>query len=109
MNDSTSSKFTCELCQRQVTIITRHHLLPKSQHKRKQILRHFKRTEMLENIAELCKPCHKFIHSVLSEKELALNYYTVDLLAQHPDIKHFIDWIKQKPDGFYATTRKAKR
>ncbi len=47
----------------------------------------------------LCHPCHKFIHSVLSEKELAASYNTLDTLLAHPDVAKFVGWVSNKPAG----------
>lgn len=99
----------CELCERQASRLTRHHLIPKSQHKRKSILRMFSKEQMLGDIALLCKPCHKFIHSVLSEKQLAQDYFSVELLKMNPEVIRFIEWIKTKLDGFHSRTRKKKK
>lgn len=104
-----SELYTCELCGRQVSFVTRHHLIPKSQHKRNRIQKRFSKEEMLGNVAQLCKPCHKYIHSALSEKQLAEEYSDIRALKNQQNIKKFIEWIEKKPDGFYSVTRKMKR
>jgi len=89
----------CELCGRQVAIVTKHHLIPRTRHKNKRNKKNFDRDEIHSRVLWLCSPCHKNVHAVLTEKELENTYNTVELLAEHPEISKFTDWIKTKPDG----------
>lgn len=109
MPDSSKARIQCQLCEREVSIITRHHLIPKSQHRRKPMQKRYTRQQMQEELADLCRACHKFIHSVLSEKELALHFYSIELLRQHQAIFDYLEWIKSKPEGLYVMTRKRKK
>ena len=45
----------------------------------------------------LCRPCHKQIHAVLSESELAREYSSLEALAAHPDIARFVEWVSRQP------------
>lgn len=47
--------------------------------------------------ADLCIPCHKQIHALFTNEELAMNLSTVEMLKQHPDIQKFLKWIKKQP------------
>src|SRR4051794_9337515 len=89
----------CELCQREEVQVTRHHLIPRAVHRKSRTARTFDPDELTRRIALLCRPCHKFIHSVLSEKELAFEYSTVESLLAHPEIHKFVRWISNKPGG----------
>lgn len=88
---------TCALCGRQVENLTRHHLIPRTRHKSRQNKKRFSRMEVKERIALLCRPCHKNIHAVLSEKELESQYNTLEELQAHPDIRKFTNWIRRQP------------
>ena len=88
----------CCLCFRDVSNITMHHLVPKTRHKNKKNKKLYSRREVIEK-APTCEPCHNNVHMVLSEKELARNYNTIEKLREHPDIKKFTNWIKNKPEG----------
>lgn len=96
----------CELCHRQGTPLTRHHLLPQCRHNKGSFRRKFDRQEGLNRIALLCTACHSCIHSVLSEKELESTYNTVDSLKAHPEIAKFAAWVATKAPGFQPLSRK---
>ena len=98
----------CELCGRELVItpLTRHHLVPQTRHKNKKNKRDFDRVEVKQRIAMLCKPCHKQIHVLISEKEMEREYNTVLKLKAHTEVKKFVEWISSKPDGFSVTSRK---
>ncbi len=103
-----SRQHQCELCDRTVDEVTKHHLIPRTRHANKVNKKRFDRREVKERVAFLCLPCHKQIHALLSEKELERRYNTLELLAAHPDIVKFIDWLRDKPPGFRTTTRNAR-
>lgn len=86
----------CALCGRLVPAAERdlHHLVPKSQGGRQ--------TAVLHRI------CHRQLHALFSEKELAQQYSTVDALLAHEAVRSFVDWVKTKPNGFYQRTRRSR-
>jgi hypothetical protein len=88
---------TCPLCNRIIPPAhrDRHHLVPKSKGGRE--------TEFLHRI------CHRQIHALLTESELAGHYATVEALLQHPELAAFVAWVKTKPDDFFVGTSKSKR
>jgi hypothetical protein len=92
----------CELCRRPVRELTRHHLIPRSRHKKKRAKKGFDRREMEGRIALLCRPCHGNVHAVFENKDLEREYNTVDALAQHPGVHRFTRWIQKKPQGTVA-------
>lgn len=53
--------------------------------------------------------CHRQIHAVLTETELARQYATVEALLAHPDLSAFVAWVRTKPDNFFVSTRKSAR
>ena len=99
----------CELCQREAVSVTRHHLIPRAVHRKPRTTRTFKPGELKGRIAILCAACHKFVHSVLSEKELAAEYTTLENLRTHPEIQKFVQWVSNKPPDLRVRTAKMKQ
>ena len=89
----------CELCGRFVHELTRHHLIPRSRHKKKRARKKFDRQEMEERVALLCRPCHRNVHTTIENKELEQEYNTLEALVAHPSIQRFTCWIRDKPHG----------
>ena len=87
----------CPLCERAIPAAQRdqHHLVPKSKGGR--------RTEFLHRI------CHRQVHALLTETELARQYATVDALLGHPELQVFVAWVKTKPVDFFVRTSKSAR
>lgn len=98
----------CELCLRQ-TPLTRHHLIPKRTHRSETVKAKYSKTDLNHRIAMLCKACHRHVHRTLKERELAMQYNSVELLLNHPDIQAFVDWLKQKPDDFTPRLSRRKK
>ncbi|ERJ13113.1 HNH endonuclease [Haloplasma contractile] len=78
-------KDICQLCTRKELLLTKHHLVPKEE------------GGTHSEIALLCIPCHRTIHSFYSNKELALHLNTLDLLKDDPKINKYLRWIKKQP------------
>ena len=87
----------CPICDRPIPDSQKdaHHLIPKS--------KGGKTTEYLHRI------CHKQIHALFTESELAQQYHHAQILREHPEMKKFIQWVEGKPDAFYEKTRKSSR
>ncbi|WP_256924282.1 HNH endonuclease [Hydrogenophaga sp. IBVHS2] len=87
----------CPLCGRAIPADQRdaHHLVPKSKGGRHTI--------------DLHRICHRQIHAVLTETELARSYHSVEQLLAHPALRSFVDWVRTKPDDFFVRTRKSDR
>ena len=98
----------CELCGR-MTGLTRHHLIPKRVHRSESIRAKFSKEVLNQRIAKLCKACHRHVHRTLKERELAVQFHSVELLREHPDIQAFVDWLKDKPDDFSPRLSRRKR
>jgi hypothetical protein len=85
----------CPICDRAIPDSQKdaHHLVPKS--------KGGKATEYLHRI------CHKQIHALFTETELANHLNNATILREHPDMQKFIRWIRTKPNSFYEKTRKS--
>jgi len=81
----------CELCERDSVKLTSHHLIPKTLHGRKSFRKKFTKDEMRNRQVNLCEACHMKVHKTITEKELGLNYNTLDSLRAHPEIEKFIE------------------
>lgn len=75
---------TCELCHREVEEFTTHHLVPKSENGRG------------DEVVIVCKACHKMIHSLFSNRQLARELNTTSRLKKHPAMRRFIRWVKNQ-------------
>ncbi|NDG15998.1 MAG: HNH endonuclease [Betaproteobacteria bacterium] len=87
----------CPICDRSIPNSQKdaHHLIPRS--------KGGKSTEFLHKI------CHKQIHALFNENELAKTFNTAKSLKEHPDMQIFINWVKNKPDAFYERVAKSSR
>lgn len=87
----------CPICERIIPESQKdaHHLIPKS--------KGGKATEYLHRI------CHRQIHALFTETELATQLNTALALQEHPDMQRFIQWVKTKPDHFFEKSRKSIR
>ena len=84
----------CPLCGRAIPASQRdaHHLVPKSKGGRDTLYLH--------------RMCHRQVHALLSETELARTYNTAEALLAHPEVARFVAWVKTKPNDFMERTRK---
>lgn len=84
----------CALCERDVPIhlITQHHLKPRE------------KGGTVEDKTPMCKPCHKQLHAMFSNNDLAKLYDSLESLRAAPMLQPFLKWIrKQKPDRNFRT------
>jgi hypothetical protein len=86
----------CELCDRPIPPALRdaHHLIPKSRGGATTVFLH--------------RACHKQVHALLTETELARHYPTPQALRAHPEIARFIHWVQDKPSDFNPQTRRSR-
>ena len=96
----------CELCGRAGVDLTRHHLIPRTRHANKQTRQRFSREEATTRLAMLCRACHKYVHTVLTEKEMEREFNTIERLSGHPEIRKFIEWVRSKPAGLRVRSRR---
>lgn len=81
----------CEICGRDWIELTFHHLIPRMVHE-KVIRKGWHRRDELNNVAWLCRACHNFVHRFASHEDLAMRFYTVDLLLGHDDVQRWAKW-----------------
>lgn len=84
----------CPICNRLLIAgksVDKHHFIPK--------LKGGKKTTLLHVI------CHRKLHSIFSESEMAKYYNTPGKCKEHPDVKTFIAWVKNK-DPEYIESHK---
>ncbi|MEN0073022.1 MAG: restriction endonuclease [Paracraurococcus sp.] len=90
----------CPLCERPIPPVarsSRHHLVPR-----------LKGGTRLGTV-RLHQICHSAIHARFSEAELARRLCDIASLRAEPEIARFLGWLRGKPDGFHAPTRRARR
>lgn len=87
----------CELCGRDVPpeMITRHHLTPRQ------------KGGKAEDRVPLCRLCHKQIHAVFSNKQLAGELARIEALRAAPQLASFLAWVRKQSPGRNIRTRMA--
>lgn len=53
--------------------------------------------------------CHRTIHAMLSNADLAQAYADADALRAHPALARFLAWVADKPPDFHVPTRAGSR
>lgn len=86
---------TCELCGRTEVETTVHHLLPKEM------------GGTFGATANLCIPCHKQIHALYTNEEIAARLTTIKELQQDEQLARFIKWIRKQPPTKIMKIRKS--
>lgn len=88
----------CPICNREMisgSSIDRHHFYPKCKGGRI--------TEWVHKI------CHRKIHSIWTESELAKEYNNAEIVKQHEEVIKFIKWVSNKDPEFYDRTERHNR
>lgn len=88
----------CPLCGRPMQAgpsVDRHHWVPRKEGGREAAAMH--------------TVCHRKIHAVLSEREIAAGYTTPEALRAHPAIARFLRWVAGKPPEFVDWHRAPRR
>ena len=75
----------CELCEREDVDTTVHHLLPKEM------------GGTFGPTANLCIPCHKQIHALYTNEEIAARLTSIPKLKEDPQLSRFLKWIRKQP------------
>lgn len=86
----------CELCNRRVSIITKHHLIP--------LQKGGKKFETLY----ICTTCHQQIHALFTNRELATHYHSLELLKKDTKIIKYLKFIENVPGDFNLTIKKSR-
>lgn len=94
--DLDTKDWVCPLCMRPIPMSQRdaHHLIPKSKGGIDTVILH--------------RLCHRQIHALLTENQLARNYSTIEALKDHPEINKFIKWIRNKPTHIRAAIKRSQ-
>jgi hypothetical protein len=92
-----SAALLCPLCERPIPPSQQdaHHLVPKSHGGVQTVVLH--------------RICHRQIHALFTETELARTYPTVQALQQAQEMVRFVRWVQTKPDAFFEKSRKSQR
>ena len=75
--------------------LTRHHLVPKSRGGREIIL--------------LCRPCHRQLHALFTEKELERHYPTVESLLAAEALQPYLHWARRRKPTKSVKVKTSKR
>lgn len=76
----------CPICGRPMfkgASVDRHHWQPKSRGGTEAVYLH--------------RICHRKLHSIFSNKELAAGLAAPEQVRQHPEIQRFIRWVRRQP------------
>jgi hypothetical protein len=82
----------CPLCEREVSVLTDHHIIPKSRGG----------TELVA----VCVDCHRQIHALFDNKTLETEFNTVESLLANEQFCKYLKWVRKRPSG---VVHKAKR
>lgn len=74
--------------------VDRHHFLPRSEGGREARWVH--------------RICHRKLHSLFTERELARLYATPEAIRAHPEITRFVRWVARKHPEFWVRTATAR-
>lgn len=87
----------CPLCDRVIPEgqIEHHHLVPKSKGGKVTIALH--------------RVCHRQIHAVFTDGQLAKTFSTITALREDPAIQKFVGWIRTKQPGFSDVAKDSKQ
>ena len=86
----------CELCNRKTDKLTKHHLLPREEGGKE------------EHISHICSDCHRQIHALYTNKELAIRLDTIDKLKEDEKISKYLKFIRKQPGSKVATIKKSR-
>ena len=86
----------CQLCDRKVDKLTKHHLLPREEGGNE------------EHISYICSDCHRQIHALYTNKELAIRLDSIDKLKNDEKIHKYLKFIKKQPASKIATIKKSE-
>lgn len=86
---------TCQLCGR-ARPLTQHHLIPRFVHGKKRFTKRYTKDEMKTRLLSLCRPCHRGLHQLFSERELAEHYATRELLLGDERVQKLVRWARKQ-------------
>ncbi len=77
----------CDLCERDVASLTRHHLVPKDE------------GGTGGETADLCGACHRQIHALYDNRTLAREMGSIPALRAAPEMRRFLRWVRRQDPG----------
>lgn len=86
----------CELCERDNIFLTKHHLLPRDEGGRE------------EHISYICQDCHRQIHALYTNRELAIRLNSIERLRDDEKIAKYLKFIKKQPSSKKARIKKSR-
>lgn len=87
----------CELCKREgVLRITAHHLIPKEEGGKDSA------------VIYLCDDCHRQIHALFTNRELAIRFNTIEKLQKNEKIIRYLNYIRKQPSDKQIAIKKSR-
>eukprot|EP00752_Nemacystus_decipiens_P004736 g4315.t1 len=83
----------CSLCER-VMPLTRHHVMPKSTHKRYRKKGYA--DAVLNRTITICRPCHSAVHRAHDAQTLAERFTTLEELLADETVGRFVAWARKQ-------------
>lgn len=94
----------CQLCEREMDVLTVHHLIPRQKTKRKKSDR---KKDDLGPTINICSACHRQIHNLFDNTRLAIELNSPEKLKHEPQMQKFLSWVrKQDPHKRVKVDRK---
>lgn len=87
----------CELCERDMARLTVHHLVPRQAVKRQKA--------EPGPTAEICSACHRQIHNLFENADLARHLNTIEKLQAEPQLQKFLVWLRKQRPGKQVRVR----
>lgn len=78
----------CQLCDRDCPALTVHHLIPRQHTKRKK--------QPPGPTIDICAACHKQIHTLFDNRQLARELNTLAALKAQPQLMRFVAWVQRQ-------------
>ncbi len=85
----------CLTCFR-YTPLTKHHLIPKKRHKRKNEI---DQDRDLNDVIWICRMCHDGIHDIYDEQTLANQFNTLEKLTRDERLQKHFAWVAKCKKG----------
>jgi hypothetical protein len=84
----------CEVCERKVKGLTRHHVYPRETHN------HMSKKGLspseLNTTAHMCRMCHSTVHKFFTNRQLAEDLFSVDLLLADARFLKYAMWASKQ-------------
>jgi 5-methylcytosine-specific restriction enzyme A len=76
--------------------LTKHHLVPRTVHAREAKRRNVRKVDLGNLVAMMCIDCHAQLHALISEKELASKYDTVEKIMENEAFAKYAAWKRKR-------------